>query len=270
MNVDRSEVKESARGVLIEGAPRMTRREWLGRNLLGLGAVVATGGGLSLYAPHARAAIDAVRIPAPAVSAKDPSAGVTGKAQHIVLAGGCFWGVQLVYQHTRGVIEALSGYSGGTKETANYEDSSTGNTGHAQSVQVTFDPAKISLAELLHIYFSVAHNPTTVNRQHMDIGPQYRSAIFTDDAEQKAFARQYIAQLEAAKVFPDPIVTQLNPLGTFFTAEAYHQDYAILHPDEPYIVKVDMPMLVNLKAIFPEYYLKEPVLVYPGSKTASR
>ena len=134
MKVDRREVKVSVRAVMIDGGPRMTRREWLGGSLLGLGAAVAMGGGLSLYAAGAQAAIDAVKIPAPAISAKDPSAGVTGKAQQIVLAGGCFWGVQLVFQHTRGVIEALSGYAGGTRKTANYEDSSTGKTGHAQSV----------------------------------------------------------------------------------------------------------------------------------------
>lgn len=250
-------------GLIAEGKGP-SRREWLGATSLAFGAALAVGGGSLFHAPLARAAIKAVRIPAPAVAARDSSAELKETVQQVVLAGGCFWGLQLVYQHTHGVIEALSGYAGGSRATANYEDSSTGKTGHAQSVQLTFDLEQVSLAQLLHIYFSVAHDPTTVDRQHRDVGPQYRSAIFTDDPGQRQFAAQYIEQLNAAKVFSGPIVTQLNPLGTFYPAERYHQDYAVLHPDQPYIVNVDLPMVVNLEAMFPDNYRDTPVLVLPN------
>lgn len=208
------------------------------------------------------AAEKAVQLPAPA---QDVAA--TAPTQTAVFAGGCFWGVQGVFQHTRGVLNAVSGYAGGDAGSANYDSVSTGRTGHAESVQVTFDPKQVSYGQLLRIFFSVAHDPTTLNRQGPDTGTQYRSALFVNGADQKRVAEAYIAQLDAAKVFPARIVTQVVPLAGFHPAEAYHQDYATRHPQSPYIATFDLPKIANLKTTLPDLYREQPVLVAAqGSK----
>ncbi|MEP7296321.1 MAG: peptide-methionine (S)-S-oxide reductase MsrA [Burkholderiales bacterium] len=220
-------------------------------------------GGAALFAAFAWtqfsvAAEVAVKIPAPT---PDLVTGATGAQEVAVFAGGCFWGVQGVFQHTKGVIQAVSGYSGGSKQTAVYEMIGSGLTGHAESVQITFDPKQISYAQLLQIYFSVVHDPTQLNRQGPDRGTQYRSAVFTTSASQKVVAEKYIAQLDAAKVFPAKIVTQVGPLVAFYAAEDYHQDYATLHPESGYIAHFDLPKIANLKTVFPQWYREQPVLV---------
>ncbi|HVY58964.1 MAG TPA: peptide-methionine (S)-S-oxide reductase MsrA [Xanthobacteraceae bacterium] len=205
----------------------------------------------------ARSAEAATMVPPPAF---DPQASGEG-LETVVLAGGCFWGVQAVFQHVNGVEQALSGYAGGSKETAEYEIVGTGRTGHAESVQVKFDPRQISYGKILQIYFSVAHDPTQLNRQGPDVGTQYRSEIFFTDAAQQKVAEAYIAQLEKAGIFKRPIVTRLEQLQGFYPAEAYHQDYASLHPFNPYIVFNDRPKVDNLKRLFPDLYRENPVLV---------
>jgi peptide-methionine (S)-S-oxide reductase len=175
--------------------------------------------------------------------------------QTAVIAGGCFWGIQAVFQHVKGVVNATSGYSGGEAKTAEYEVVSTGETGHAESVKVTYDPSQITYGELLRVFFSVAHDPTQLNRQGPDDGTQYRSVIFYGSDEQKKIAESYVSQLDKSGVFPRPIVTQVVPLKAFYPAEAYHQDYATRHPYEPYIVFNDAPKVVHLKQQFPELYL---------------
>ena len=203
----------------------------------------------------------AVKLPAPAVDSPPAIQAATVTA---VFAGGCFWGVQKVFQHTQGVLNAVSGYAGGDKATASYAMIGSGRTGHAESVQITYDPRQISYGKLLQIYFSVAHDPTTLNSQGPDRGTQYRSAIFYADTNQKQVAEKYIAQLEAAKVFDRKIVTQLTPLAAplaFYPAEAYHQDYATLHPNQPYIARFDLPKIANLKTMMPDLYRDKPVLV---------
>ncbi len=174
--------------------------------------------------------------------------------QTAVFAGGCFWGVEAVFDHVKGVKQATSGYSGGDANTANYETVSTGRTGHAESVKVVYDPTKVSYGQLLKIYFSVAHDPTQLNRQSPDSGTQYRSEIYTTNAAQQNVANAYIAQLGAAKVFSAPIVTKVEPLKAFYQAEGYHQKYLSLHPNEPYIVFNDAPKVVELKQMFPALY----------------
>jgi peptide-methionine (S)-S-oxide reductase len=174
--------------------------------------------------------------------------------QTAVFAGGCFWGVEAVFRHVAGVISSTSGYAGGEASAAQYERVSTGTTGHAESVRVVFDPAKVSYAQLLKVFFSVAHDPTQLNRQGPDTGSQYRSEIFTTNEEQVRAAKAYIAQLDAAKVYKRPIVTLVAPLRDFYAAEDYHQNYLALHPTEPYIVHNDLPKLVNLKSGFPTLY----------------
>jgi peptide-methionine (S)-S-oxide reductase len=174
--------------------------------------------------------------------------------QNAVVAGGCFWGIQAVFQHVKGVKNATSGYSGGEARTAQYEIVSAGETGHAESVKITYDPAKITYGELLRVFFSVAHDPTQLNRQGPDEGTQYRSVIFYSNDEQKKIAEAYIAQLDKAKVFPRSIVTQVVSLKAFYPAEAYHQNYATLHPDQPYIVYNDAPKVAHLRQEFPELY----------------
>ena len=176
--------------------------------------------------------------------------------QTAVLAGGCFWGVDAVFKHVRGVSRVASGYAGGTAATAHYEVVSTSTTGHAESVKITYDPSRVSYAQLLRIFFSVAHDPTELNRQGPDTGPQYRSAIFYATEEQKNTARTYIEQLNRAKVFPAPIVTQVVPLQEFYPAEEYHQNFLARHPDHPYIVYYDLPKLRELQAQFPEMYMQ--------------
>lgn len=175
-------------------------------------------------------------------------------AQTAVLAGGCFWGVDAVFKHVRGVSMVVSGYSGGDRATASYETISTGKTGHAESVRITYDPAKISYAQLLKVFFSVAHDPTELNRQGPDTGTQYRSAIFYATEEQKQVAQAYIDQLNKARVFPAPIVTQVAPLKQFYPAEDYHQNYLDRHSHQPYIVIHDMPKLEQLRKRFSEIY----------------
>ena len=190
-------------------------------------------------------------LPAPAV---DATPAAKAGSQTAVFAGGCFWGVEAVFDHLKGVKSATSGYSGGTADTAQYETVSTGTTGHAESVKVVYDPSKVSYGQLLKVYFSVAHDPTQLNRQSPDVGTQYRSEIFTTDRAQVKVANAYIAQLTAAKVFPAPIVTKVEPLKAFHPAEGYHQNYLAQHPNEPYIVYNDAPKLVHLKALFPTLY----------------
>jgi len=171
-----------------------------------------------------------------------------------VLSGGCFWGVQAVYEHTRGVISATSGYAGGEAGTAHYKLVGTGKTGHAESVKIVYDPSQITYGQILMIFFSVAHNPTELNKQGPDWGTQYRSSIFYANEEQKKIAEAYISQLDGAKVYPQRIVTLVVPLTEFYPAEGYHQDYLKHHPDNPYIVINDLPKLANLKKQFPELY----------------
>lgn len=182
-----------------------------------------------------------------------PLAAKPGKAV-AVFAGGCFWGVEAVFEHVRGVTDATSGYAGGSRLTARYALVGTGRTGHAESVRVTYDPSKVTYGQLLKVFFSVAHDPTQVDRQSPDVGPQYRSEIFTTGKAQRDVAAAYIAQLDAAKVFDRRIATRIEPLDGFYPAEAYHQDYLRLHPDEPYIVYNDAPKLVELQRLFPALY----------------
>jgi len=204
----------------------------------------------------ASSAEEARTIPAPAVG--PPS---TASSEVAVLAGGCFWGVQGVFQHVEGVRNAVSGYAGGGKETAEYERVSSGTTGHAESVQVTFDPRKISYGRILQIYFSVSHDPTQLNRQGPDTGTQYRSAIFPMNPEQAATAKAYVAQLDQAHAFDAAIVTRIEPDRPFYPAEAEHQDFLTRHPTYPYIVINDLPKVAALKRLFPDLYRADPVLV---------
>jgi peptide-methionine (S)-S-oxide reductase len=213
-------------------------------------AVVLFGSLLAGTACTAKAS-PAAALPAPALDA--PRASTPGQ-QTVVVSGGCFWGVQAVFQHVKGVITATSGYSGGSVKNPGYEMVSTGETGHAESVQIVFDPSQITYGELLRVFFSVAHDPTQLNRQGPDEGTQYRSAIFYTSDEQKRITEGYIAQLDQAKVFPHRIVTQVGPLQAFYPAEAYHQNYAALHPNQPYIVYNDAPKVEHLKQQFPSFY----------------
>src|SRR6201993_2748448 len=194
----------------------------------------------------------AAAIPAPVVDAPRASAPAR---ETVVLSGGCFWGVQAVFQHVKGVISATSGYSGGSAKTAEYETVSTGETGHAESVQIVYDPSQITYGQLLRVFFLVAHDPTQLNRQGPDEGTQYRSSIFYANDEQKRIAQAYITQLDQAKVFSRPIVTQVVSLEGFYPAEAYHQNYAALHPNQPYIVFNDAPKVAHLRQLFPDIYV---------------
>jgi peptide-methionine (S)-S-oxide reductase len=229
---------------------RPFRRLSLGAAALGALAIA------SFAAVPSRAAEDAVIIPAPTVDAKSADG-----IQTAVLAGGCFWGVQGVFQHTAGVVSAVSGYAGGSKATADYNTVSTGTTGHAESVEVKYDPTQVSYGKILQIFFSVVHDPTQLNRQGPDTGTQYRSAIFVTNDDQKKVADAYIAQLNAAKVYKKPIVTKVGALDAFYPAEGYHQDYLTLHPNQPYIAYNDIPKVENLKKIFAENYKDKPTLV---------
>ena len=193
----------------------------------------------------------ATAIPDPA----EDSALAREKSREVaVLAGGCFWGIEAVFEHVKGVSSVESGYSGGASNTAQYDKVSSGRTGHAEAVRITFDPSQVSYGQLLKVFFSVAHDPTELNRQGPDVGTQYRSAIFYANEEQKRVAQAYIEQLNNAKVFHRPIVTQVVPLEAFYEAEAYHQDYLVHHPDEPYIVFNDLPKVENLKKQLPDLY----------------
>ncbi len=193
----------------------------------------------------------AMALPKPAVD--EPLASSPGQ-ETAVVAGGCFWGIQAVFQHVKGVISATSGYSGGSAKTAEYEIVSTGTTNHAESVKIVYDPSKITYGQLLQVFLSVAHDPTQLNHQYPDEGTQYRSVIFYSNDEQKKIADDYIAQLEQAKIFKSKIVTQVVPLKAFYPAEDYHQNYAALHPDNPYIARFDLPKVANLQQTYPQLY----------------
>jgi peptide-methionine (S)-S-oxide reductase len=185
-----------------------------------------------------------------------------GPMQTAVLSGGCFWGVQGVFEHVRGVKKVISGYAGGEQATAHYETVSSGATGHAESVQITFDPATVSYGQILQIAFSVVHDPTQLNRQTPDVGTQYRSAVFYADETQKKIATAYISQLDASHAYPRPIVTRVDPLKGFYPAEDYHQDYLIHNPAQPYIAAYDIPKIENFRKTFPELYSGAPVLAH--------
>lgn len=219
----------------------------------GITLLLALGLATGCFRSHAGE--PATVIPPPAMDTSAPE----GKPQTAVFSGGCFWGVQGVYQHVRGVKNVLSGYAGGTEPDAHYEIVSSGTTGHAESVQITFDPAEVSYGKLLQIFFSVAHNPTQLNRQGPDYGTQYRSNIFYADEEQKKIADAYIQQLNSSGVFDRPIVTRVDPLPAFYPAEAYHQNFLLDNPRYPYIVVNDLPKIEHLKQLFPKDYTAEPV-----------
>jgi peptide-methionine (S)-S-oxide reductase len=231
-------------------------RGWLG-TLAIAGIALAAAFVLARGAGDVSAAEPAKMVPAPAVDA----AGSTATSETAVIAGGCFWGIQGVYQHLKGVTNAVSGYAGGDERTADYERVSTGSTGHAESVRITFDPRQVTYGRLLQVFFSVAHDPTEKNRQGPDEGTQYRSAIFPQNEEQARIAKAYVAQLDQAKVFRKPIATTIETGRRFFQAEAYHQDYLTTHPREPYIVYNDLPKIADLKRLYPDVYLEQPVLV---------
>lgn len=200
-------------------------------------------------------------VPAPVL---DEPAGHSG-LETAVLAGGCFWGVQSVFQHVRGVAAAESGYAGGDAATADYETVSSGSTGHAESVRITYDPAQVSYGQLLRVFFAVAHDPTQLDRQGPDVGTQYRSAVFAQDETQRNIADRYIAQLNGAGVFPAPIVTSVLPGRPFFPAEAYHQDFVTLNPTQPYVASYELPKLDALRSAFPDLYRDQPVLMFAAT-----
>jgi peptide-methionine (S)-S-oxide reductase len=221
----------------------------------GLVAAALVVGGLMAFRAQAK---EAGVIPAPA---QDMQLAASHGEDSVVFSGGCFWGVQAVFQHVKGVISATSGYSGGEAKTAEYEVVSSGRTGHAESVKVVYDPSQVTYGQLLHVFFSVAHDPTELNRQGPDEGSQYRSAVFYTTPEQLRITKAYIEQLDQAHVFRHKIVTQLAELKGFYPAEAYHQNYATLHPDSMYIRFNDAPKVENLKAEFPQMYRGSPNLV---------
>jgi len=225
-----------------------------------LAALILAAAGAAFWQSPAISAEDAVVIPPPAVDEK-----ATSGTQKAIFAGGCFWGVQGVFQHVKGVTKAVSGYAGGEKDTAVYETVGSGRTGHAESVEITYEPSKVTYGQLLQVYFSVAHNPTQLNYQGPDSGTQYRSTIFAENEAQKKIAQSYIAQLDQAKVFAEPIVTTLETGKTFYPAENYHQDFLTLNPTYPYIVYNDLPKVANLKKLFPAIYSDKPVLVLAAS-----
>ena len=218
---------------------------------LGLGSLAIAAIVAALMLGNVGASEQVTAIPKPAV---DQALASSPGQQTAVIAGGCFWGIQAVFQHVKGVISATSGYSGGSAGTAEYETVSTGRTNHAESVKVVFDPSKVTYGELLQVFFSVAHDPTQLNRQGPDDGTQYRSVIFYSSDEQKKIAQDYIDQLQQAKVFSHKIVTEVVPFKAFYPAEGYHQNYAARHPDNPYIARYDLPKVANLQQMFPQLY----------------
>lgn len=230
------------------------------RRILALAALGGLGSSLLVGAGSADAIEASRRTPAPILDAET----ATNRA---VIAGGCFWGVQGVFQHVKGVTSAVSGYAGGKRSTARYDTVGSGLTGHAEAVEVTFDPAVITYGEILRIYFSVAHDPTELNQQGPDRGTQYRSAIFPVDAAQRRIAAAYVKQLGEAKTYGKPIATTIETGKTFFAAEGYHQDYLARNPDAPYIVANDLPKIGDLERLFPERFRREPVLT-SGTKRA--
>lgn len=223
------------------------------RNLIVPAALIAAVAGVTVLSPAA--AEDARRIPAAAMTGPAASG-----PQTAIFAGGCFWGVQGVFAHVKGVTSALSGYAGGAASTAHYEEVGSGTTGHAESVKVTFDPARVSYAQLLQVYFSVVTDPTTLDYQGPDHGPQYRSALFPTNDAQRQVAAAYIAQLDKAHVWKRPIVTRLERIRGFYPAEGYHQNYLTLNPDAGYIVVNDMPKVAALKSFYPNLWRAQPVL----------
>src|SRR5690349_12124853 len=225
-----------------------------GRALVALSIVAGT---VLILTKSASAAADRAggALPVPAVD--DALATAKGE-QTAVFAGGCFWGIQAVFEHVKGVKSAISGYSGGKVASPSYEDVSSGTTGHAESVRVTYDPSQVTYGQLLRVFFSVAHDPTQLNRQGPDHGTQYRSAIFYANDSQKQVAEKYIAQLDAAKVYRSKIVTKVDPLRGFFKAEDYHQDYLVNHPDQPYIAYNDIPKVRNFARVLPALYQPTP------------
>jgi peptide-methionine (S)-S-oxide reductase len=251
----RHSLKELPMSALVNrtSIPSRARRYWLAALLLPI---------LAILAPTIRADEAPKALPEPSMAAPASTATV----ETAVLSGGCFWGMQGVYQHVKGVKQVLAGYAGGEQATASYEQVSSGSTGHAESVQITFDPKVVSYGEILRIYFSVAHDPTELNRQGPDDGTQYRSNIWYGDAGQQQVALAYIAQLQQAKVFAEPIVTRVDPLKGFYPAEAYHQDFLVNHPDYPYIVFNDLPKVANLKQLLPEDYRDTAVTVGTASQ----
>lgn len=237
-----------------------TRANRIGPALLGGVGMLALGAAALWPLPRASAE-DMQRVPAPKVDVPaGQSDAAPGKTATAVLAGGCFWGVQGVFQHVKGVKDAVSGYSGGSKMTASYPIVSTGTTGHAETVKITYDPNEVSYGKLLQIYFSVVTNPTTLNAQGPDEGTQYRSDIFATTPEQAKVAKDYIAQLQAAHVFNAPIVTKVTPFKAFYPAEGYHQNFLTLHPHDGYIAENDIPKVEGLKRLFPQTYAPGPVL----------
>jgi peptide-methionine (S)-S-oxide reductase len=218
-------------------------------------ALLAAAAAFGLWSTAA-AVEEPVEIPAPTVNLTQ-----SGSTATAVFAGGCFWGVQGVFQHVKGVKNAVSGYAGGAADTAQYERVGMGDTGHAESVEITYDPSVVSYGQLLQIYFSVAHNPTQLNYQGPDWGTQYRSTIFFQSQEEKEVAEAYIAQLNAAKVYPAPIVTTLEKFQGFYPAEQYHQDFLTLNPTYPYIAINDIPKVEALRVLFPQEWQEKPVLV---------
>lgn len=221
----------------------------------------------ALHMAQARAASPAQALPAPKI---DVALTTPGKTETAVLSGGCFWGIQGVFEHVKGVKKVYSGYSGGPGSAAQYELVSTGTTGHAESVQIVFDPQEISYGEVLRIFFSVATDPTQVNMQFPDEGPQYRGEIFYADAEQKRVAEAYIRQLNDAHAFKKPIATRVDPLKGFFKAEDYHQDYLVRHPNNPYIATYDIPKVVMLREVFPDRYVAKPTLVFQSDEPKAK
>ena len=222
-----------------------------------LAVLLATGVGACTAASASSDNRESFHVPDPTTNLPAPSQGM----QQAVLAGGCFWGLEAVFDHVDGVKKVEAGYAGGTADTATYGQVSSGDTGHAESVKITYDPAKVSYGQLLKVYFSVAHNPTQLNRQGPDTGMQYRSEIFYGNDQQRQVAQAYIKQLGAAKVYGAPIVTKLEPLKAFYKAEAYHQNYAELHPNDPYIVYNDAPKVVHLKQMLPKLYRADQTVV---------
>ena len=222
-----------------------------------LSGFIALGLLLAVFVATMPAAQEGIALPAPAVDL--PASQATSATT--VVAGGCFWGVQGVFQHVTGVTNAVSGYAGGERSTATYEQTNSGTTGHAESVQITFDPRQISYGQLLHIFFSVAHDPTQRNRQGPDVGTQYRSTLFPANAEQAAVAKAYIAQLDQTGAFKRRIATTIETGRAFYTAEKYHQDFLVRNPTYPYIVYNDLPKLEHLKRLFPGVFRATPVLV---------
>jgi peptide-methionine (S)-S-oxide reductase len=259
----------TTRALKIEGNDAMSSAEttafltdrWRAATSMTLAVALLLPFALGWPATPARSREAAVIIPAPVIDAPQQ-----GRSDTIVLAGGCFWGVQGVFQHVKGVTSAVSGYSGGAAETAHYNAVGSGRTGHAEAVQITYDPSQITYGQILQIFFSVVHDPTQLDRQGPDRGPQYRSAIFPATPSQSHIATSYIAQLDQAGVFPQRIATKTDPLTVFYPAEGYHQDFLTLNPRHPYIMINDLSKVANLKRLFADVYRETPVLVTkPGS-----